>query len=498
MGTTGSDSIVVDTAHNALHRLLPLPLAVQPGDGVLTLTAHTRVGIGAGIGGFDHTINHLIGDVQKATGLHLARAAIATDGDITLQLDGDITEHGEEGYELIIGAQGAQLRAGHPHGLWNGTRTLVQLFAHVPGDAALPAVRIVDRPRYVWRGAMLDVARHFFSVDQVLRFIELIARFKINRLHLHLTDDQGWRLAIDGWPTLTNIGGSTATGHGSGGWFSRADYSEIVAHAARHFITIVPEVDMPGHTNAALASVPALNLSGTSPPLYTAMAHDLASVGFSSLHLAAPATRHFITDVISQLAADTPGKYVHIGGDEANATDATEYNDFIELLQREVHSHGKQLVGWEEIANAALLPGAIVQHWLRSDVVRRAPGSARFVMSPAAHTYLDMKHTPSCQAGRRWAGFIDVDTAYGWDPATLIDGIGDDRIEGVEAPLWTEKVATFDDVQHLCFPRLACLSEVGWTAQRHRDWNGFRPRLAVHAHRLEQIGVPIYRSALLE
>jgi len=498
MGSSSSDAIVVNATHSALHRLLPLPLVIEPSDGSLTLTAQSRIAIGAGVGGFDHTVNHLIGDVQRATGLHLARAASAADGDITLQMNGDLAVHGEEGYELFIDAKGATLRAGHPHGLWNGTRTLVQLFSHLPGDATLPAVRIVDRPRYVWRGAMLDVARHFFGVDQVLRFIELIARFKINRLHLHLTDDQGWRLAIDGWPTLTHIGGSTATGQGSGGWFSRTDYQEIVAHAARHFITIVPEVDMPGHTNAALASVPALNLNGTSPPLYTDMPRDVASIGFSSLHLAAPATRQFITDVIAQLAADTPGKYLHIGGDEANATEVADYCAFIELLQREVHLHGKQLVGWEEVAHAALLPGAIVQHWLHGDVVRRAPGSARFVMSPSAHTYLDMKHTPSCRIGRRWAGCIDMDTAYEWDPATLIEGVGEDRIEGVEAPLWTEKVATFEDVQHLCFPRLACLGEVGWTAQHLRSWGGFRPRLALHAQRLEQIGVPIHRSALLD
>ena len=498
MGTSESDSIVVDASDSARRRLLPLPLSIEPREGSLTLTARSRIAIGPGIGGFDHTVNHLIGDLQRATGLHLARAAVATEGDVTLQLDGDLAVQGEEGYELLIDTTGATLRAGHPHGLWNATRTFVQLFAHVPGDATVPSMRIIDRPRYVWRGAMLDVARHFFGVDQVLRFIELIARFKINRLHLHLTDDQGWRLAIDGWPTLTNIGGSTATGHSSGGWFSRADYCEIVAHAARHFITVVPEVDMPGHTNAALASVPALNRSGKSPPLYTDMPRDLAGIGFSSLHLDAPDTRHFISDVIAQLAADTPGKYLHIGGDEANATDAVEYREFIELLQREVHSHGKQMVGWEEVANAALLPGALVQHWLHGDVARRAPGSARFVMSPSAHTYLDMKHTSNCSVGRRWAGFIDVDKAYGWDPASLIDGITDDRIEGVEAPLWTEKVATFDDVQQLCFPRLACLGEVGWTAQPLRSWDAFRPRLAVHTQRLEQIGVPIYRSALLD
>ena len=144
MGISGSDAIVADTARTALLRLLPLPLFIEPREGSLTLSTQTRIVIGAGIGGFDHTVNHLIGDIQQATSLHLARAADAANGDITLRLDGDLAEHGEEGYELSIGPGGATLRAGHPHGLWNGTRTFVQLFAHLPGDATLPAVRIVD------------------------------------------------------------------------------------------------------------------------------------------------------------------------------------------------------------------------------------------------------------------------------------------------------------------------------------------------------------------
>lgn len=478
------------------HRVVPLPSSFELREGSLPITALTRIVI-ADEHEHDHqhdqTVNHLIGDVQRATGIHLARTATAAAGDIELRLDGDPGQLGPEGYALDIDEHGATVRAATPHGVWNGTRTLVQLLPHTPLDTSLPFAHILDRPRYEWRGVMLDVARHFFGVDQVLRFIELIARCKLNRLHLHLTDDQGWRIAIDGWPALTGVGGSSGVSGSAGGYFTRADYAEIVAHAARHFITVVPELDMPGHTNAALASIPGLNLDGIAPPAYTGK-----GVGFSSLRLAAPATRRFISDVIGQLAADTPGHYLHIGGDEAHATDHAEYRQLVELLQHEVRRHHKQMVGWEEIANADLAAGSIVQHWLQPDVARRAPPDARFVMSPAAHTYLDMKHTPQCTLGRRWAGFIDVDTAYDWDPATLIDGIGDDRIAGVEAPLWTEKVATFDDVQHLCFPRLACLGEVGWTPQHLRNWSGFRPRLAVHAERLAAIGVPLYRSALLD
>jgi hexosaminidase len=202
--------------------------------------------------------------------------------------------------------------------------------------------------------------------------------------------------------------------------------------------------------------------------------------------------------VIGQLAADTPGDYLHIGGDEAHVTEPTEYGEFIELLQRTVTAHGKQMVGWEEIGTAALAPGAIVQHWLRPEVAAPAPAGSRFLMSPAAHTYLDMQHAPDDRLGRRWAGPIDVDKIYCWDPAALIDGVGDDRIIGVEAPLWTEKVVTFDDVEQLCFPRLACLGEVGWTPQELRHWDSFRPRLATHADRLAAIGVQLYRSALLD
>ena len=484
------------TAGDPLHRVLPLPQLFELRDGSLPISARTRIVTGAGIDEHDHTASHLVADVQRATGLHLGRAQEAGPGDILLQLDSGAAAHGPEGYALDVDQDGAVVRAATAHGLWNGTRTLVQLLPHDPLEARLPWVHIVDQPRFEWRGVMLDVARHFFGVDQVLRFIELIARFKLNRLHLHLTDDQGWRIAIDDWPTLTSIGGNSSVGGGHGGWYSRGEYAEIVAHAARHFITVVPEIDMPGHTNAALSSVPALNLDGVSPPPYTDK-----GVGFSSLHLAAPATRRFVADVIAQLAADTPGRFLHIGGDEAHATDPAEYRECIELLQREVAAHGKQLMGWEEIATAGLTGDAgdvIVQHWLRPAVARRAPASARFVMSPAAHTYLDMKHTPACTLGRRWAGFIDLDQAYQWDPAALIDGIADDRIAGVEAALWTEKVVTFDDVQYLCFPRLACLAEVGWTTQHRRDWAGFRPRVAVHADRLASLGVPLHRSALLD
>jgi hexosaminidase len=378
-----------------------------------------------------------------------------------------------------------------PHGLWNGTRTFVQLFT--PHErASVPTLRIVDVPRFEWRGSMLDVARHFFGVDHVIRFIELIARYKLNRLHLHLSDDQGWRLEVPGWPRLTTVGGGTAVNGDVGGWYSLADWAEIVAHAERHFVTIVPEIDMPGHTNAALASVPELSPGGQAPAPYTGI-----EVGFSSLHLAIPATGRFVRDVIATLAEHTPGPYLHIGGDEAHSTDHDDYVAFVELLQREVSNHHKVMVGWEEVTRAALRPDALVQHWLKPESVDAAPAQTRFIMSPSRHTYLDMKHHPDDPLGRRWAGAIDIDMAYQWDPAALVAGVPDERIAGVEAPLWTEKVHTFAEIEQLCFPRLLAIAEVGWSPQGSRDFDWFVTRVGEETRRLDRRGVHVHRSRLL-
>ncbi len=395
---------------------------------------------------------------------------------------------GAEGYELIVAADGVAMIAATEHGLWNASRTWLQLF---DGSSA-PVVHVVDHPRFEWRGAMLDVARHPLTADEVCRFVELMSRFKLNRLHLHLSDDQGWRLEMPDWPALTSVGGATACGGDPGGWFTLADWSRIIDHADAHFVTVVPEIDMPGHTNAALCSVPGLNPGEVATEPYTGI-----EVGFSSLRLDLPLTRRFVGDVIATLAAVTPGPWIHIGGDEAHSTERDAYVEFITFLQHEVERHGKRMIGWEEITAAPLHGHTLVQHWLRAETAANAPAGCKFVMSPSPHTYLDMRHHEDDAFGRRWAGHIDLDRIYQWDPATLVPGVDDARIAGVEAPLWTEKVRTFEQVQTLCFPRLVCLAEVGWTAQALRDWSTFRDRLAVAADALAADGVPVYQSSLL-
>jgi hexosaminidase len=311
-------------------------------------------------------------------------------------------------------------------------------------------------PRFEWRGVMLDVARHFFGVADVKRFVDAIAELNLNRLHLHLTDDQGWRIEIESWPRLAEVGGRTAVGGALGGFYTQDEYRELVAYAGERGITVVPEIDLPGHTNAALVAYPELAPPGVTPEPYTGI-----DVGFSTVDTANEATYGFVDDVVREVAALTPGAYLHIGGDETHATRPEDYERFVTRVLEIVRSHGKQPIGWEEIAKVPLPPGAIVQHWQNEELARAAARQgARVIMSPATRTYFEQKLDASSPLGLEWAGHVSVRDAYEWDPATLVDGVTEAEILGVEAALWSETFETMDDVFSMAFPRLNGLAEV--------------------------------------
>jgi hexosaminidase len=404
-----------------------------------------------------------------------------------------------EGYELTVTDRQLRLQAATPGGLFYGVQTIRQLLPfwgehdavlfQKPRPATIPAVTIADAPRYEWRGAMLDVARHFFSVDEVKRFIDLIALHKMNRLHLHLADDQGWRIEIKKWPELTAKGGTTEVGGGVGGFYTQAQYADLVAYAADRFIIVVPEIDMPGHTNAALASYAELNCNGQAPPLFTG-----TEVGFSALCVDKELTFNFIDDVVREIAALTPGPYFHLGGDEVKTLTPAQYRAFVELVQTIVQKHGKQMIGWDEVAAATLLPTSIVQHW-RPDAAKaelaRAP---HLILSPADRAYLDMKYDGETALGLSWAGLIPIRTAYDWDPATLVPGASATAVLGVEAPLWSETAANIRDVEFLAFPRLAAIAELGWSPAQAHNWEAFRLRLAAQGPRWAALGINFYRA----
>jgi hexosaminidase len=340
---------------------------------------------------------------------------------------------------------------------------------------------------------MLDVARHFFSVSDVETYIGILAYYKINTLHLHLTDDQGWRIAIKSWPNLATYGGSTEVGGGPGGYYTQSDYSALVAYAAARYITIVPEIDMPGHTNAALASYADLNCTGVAPPLYTG-----TTVGTSSLCVNDANTHQFVSDVIGEVAALTPGPYFHVGGDEAMATAPADFQSFFTQVQPIVEAAGKTLCGWDAVGQVTgLLPGSIVQYWGPNDgnfALQAVSQGAKILMSPAKLAYMDMKYDSSTPYGQSWAGYIDEQTAYNWDPATVVTGITEPNIVGVEAPLWTEFIPTLPDVEYMAFPRLAGYAEIAWSPPAGRSWDEYKVRIGSQGPRLKSMGVNVYES----
>jgi hexosaminidase len=398
---------------------------------------------------------------------------------------------GAEGYRLTTDRTTVTVRAGTPAGLFAGTQTLRQLAR----GGLVPGGEIVDRPRFAYRGAMLDLARHFHTPDEVKRYIDEISRFKVNHLHLHLTDDQGWRIQIDSWPRLTAVGGAPGTGvDGAGGGFlTKAQYQDLVRYAAERYVTIVPEVDMPGHVNAAQVAYPELTCDGVAPPPRT----DTA-VGYSSLCISSETTYRFVEDVIRELAELTPGPYLHIGGDEAHATTDADYLTFQQRVLPLVRKYGKTAYGWNEIAQSPLATDAIAQYWSTSPdnptVAAAAANGMRVVMSPANKAYLDMKYDPSTPLGLSWAGHIEVRTAYDWDPGSHVTGVAEASVLGVEAPLWSETLRDLDDIEFMAFPRLAAIAELGWSPASTHDWESFRTRLAGYGPEWTARGVDFYPS----
>jgi hexosaminidase len=424
-----------------------------------------------------------------------------------------------EAYLLDVSPDTVALRAGTPEGLFRGVQTLRQLLpAKVEHDSVqsgpweIGGVHIADQPRYEWRGSHLDVARHFLSVDEVKRYIDLLALYKVNRLHLHLADDQGWRIQIDSWPDLTRIGGATEVGGGPGGFFTKDDYREIIDYAADRFITVIPEIDMPGHTDAAETSYPELNScrEGNLPShrfvegWEDAEHYTGTGVGFSALCVHDPVTYEFVDDVIRELAAMTPGPYIHVGGDEAHSTSDEDYVLFMDKVRDIVKANHKTLMGWAEVAQAHPRPGSIAQNWTTAtgsqsggNLAREAVAKGmKVVMSPANRIYLDMKYAPGVppNLGLSWAGFVEVQRAYDWNPGAHLTGVTDANILGVEAALWSETVTNIDDAEMLAFPRMAGAAEIGWTPQAGRSWDDYRVRLAAQAERWNILGVDFYRS----
>ncbi|MBI1753909.1 MAG: beta-N-acetylhexosaminidase [Acidobacteria bacterium] len=539
----------------AAQDLIPVPSQMKVSGGRVVLGPATRL---VAEGDARPVAERLRAYLQPATGLPLAiqergREKQGGRDAVLLTLDPEASALGPEGYRLEAADGRIEIRAPKPAGLFYGIQTLRQLlsrevFRQAKADGvswSVPACVIEDRPRFPWRGSHLDVGRHFLPKDFIKKHLDLMALHKLNVFHWHLTEDQGWRLEIKKYPKLTEVGAwrketvlpvywkadfagqRLFDGTPHGGFYTQEDAKEIVAYAAERFITVVPEIEMPGHSTAAIAAYPELgNFPDRKVEVGTAWGVFRSTYGVEDSNI------QFLKDVLDEVMAVFPSTTIHIGGDEcpksewarseralarmkregmvpatATLADLQAYRNekgelaehpalhklqawFIRQVDAYLASKGRRLMGWSEILEGGLAPNAAVMSWLGEDAgIQAAKAGHDVVMAPESHTYFDYYQAKGNEP-LAIGGFTPLEKAYGYDPMPAgLDAAQQRHILGVQGQLWTEFVSTPAKAEYMIWPRLAALAEVGWSPKGKRDPREFLGRLRVHLKRLDVLAV---------
>ncbi len=498
--------------------VIPLPAVVQPAEGRFVVDATTAVRApGDAAGRVATQFTELL---ARTTPLRLA------DGQgpgIEFRIVPAAAGTSPEAYTLHIGDEGISVQAGDEHGLFNGAMTLWQLLAGPQSSAvALPAMRIEDTPRFAWRGLMLDSARHFWSVEQIKAVLDAMATHKLNTFHWHLTDDQGWRIEIKRYPRLTEVGGCRVPPGEAGrradgspnrycGHYTQAQIRDVVAYAAARHITIVPEIDVPGHAQAAVAAYPEHGVvDGPTEP-----SHNWGVNPY--LFNPREETLQFLEGILAEVIELFPGPYVHIGGDEAvkyqwQASPAVQaymrrlglkdeealQSHMLKRLEAFLEARDRKLIGWDEIIEGGLPPQATVMSWRGIEGgIEAATHGHDVVMSPGNTLYLDFLQTnlPDEPPGR--PKFTSMQKIYAFDPVPAqLPAAQRRHVIGVQANMWTEHTRTWERLQHNLFPRMAALAEIAWTPLERKDYDGFLARLPVQLHRYRALGIAYGQTAL--
>ena len=507
--------------------LLPVPQKMTLGEGVFKLGPDTRIYVDSAS---RSTGEWLAARLRQATGYNFkirskSRATNAINGGILLTTNQAKAHLGAEGYELAVATNSVVIRAPGAAGLFYGSQTLLELLPpeifvtnHLTNvDWQMPCAQIEDWPRFQWRGFMLDVSRHFYNKTEVEQVVDLMAQEKLNTFHWHLVDDQGWRIEIKKYPRLTRVGAwrtnigwglnpmsSTAYGPDGryGGFYTQKDIREVVAYAAARHITIVPEIEMPGHSSAALAAYPEFSCTGgpysTEPR--TGRRDGVYCAGNDG-------SFEFLQGVLSEVFQLFPGKYIHIGGDEVSKTnwnncakcqarmkaeglksDEELQSYFIRRMEKFVNAHGRTLIGWSEILQGGLAQNAVVMDWIGGGSQAASKGHDA-VMTPEKYCYLDHYQSTNRAVEPRAIPLaaLPLELVYSFDPIPAnLDPKFHTHILGPQGNLWTEYICSFRHVEYMMFPRLCALAEVGWSSKESRNWENFMARLPIELKRLDE------------
>ncbi|MEQ6120098.1 beta-N-acetylhexosaminidase [Reichenbachiella sp. MALMAid0571] len=517
------------------YSIIPMPEKLTKVDGQFKLTASSNIILDGSGEGMTYAANAFQNLITQSTGFNLEvkNGNEPEDGDIFLSLDNSII--GEEGYKLSVNKDQVIIKAKKPAGLFYGVQTLRQLMpAEIESKSKLDqpwkiaAVEIEDNPRFKYRGMHLDVARHFFPVDFVKEYIDLIAMHKMNTMHWHLTEDQGWRIEIKQYPKLTEIGAwrkETLIGHGGakledmtfdgkryGGFYTQDEVKEIVAYAKERFVTVIPEIEMPGHSLGALAAYPELGC--TDGPFEVATRWGV----FNDVYCPKEETFEFLENVLTEVFDLFPSKYVHIGGDECpkkaweesafcqdlikkeGLKDEHELQSyFITRMEKFINSKGRAIIGWDEILEGGLAPNATVMSWRGiKGGIEAAKQGHDVIMTPGSHCYFDHYQTKDKENELlAIGGFTSVEKVYSYEPVPEELSAEEAKyILGAQANVWTEYIKTPEHAEYMVLPRMTALSEVVWSPKANRDWSDFTQRMDSQFKRFDELGLNYARHMI--
>jgi hexosaminidase len=524
--------------------LMPLPVICTRQTGEFSLSNHINVVLNSSLPAVENIANQLKDKIKKVTGYSVEITArplrLKNTIHLMLNLRKD-TVLNKEGYNLQVSAKGIYIRANEAAGLFNGMQTLMQLMpVEIECDKLvkrvswkIPNVDITDYPRFKWRGILFDVVRHFYTVEQVKDFIDRMARYKFNVLHLHLTDDQGWRLEIKSLPKLTQVGAWRAERTGRwgeftrptaeepktyGGFYTQDEMKELVKYAADRFISILPEIDVPGHSMAAVAAYPELSAT---PGTYQVNAGDKFMFkkeggGFygtidNTLNPANEEVYRFLDKVFTEVAEIFPNEYIHIGGDECykgfwekniacqqlmqkeglkNEEELQSY--FIKRVEKIVQSKGKKIIGWDEILEGGLAPDATVMSWRgMSGGIAAAKMNHKVIMTPNDFAYVDLYQGDPAVEPITYS-MLRLNKAYSFDAMPL--SVDPKYILGGQCNLWTERVPNMRHAQYMLWPRAFATIESLWTPGAEKDWKSFVSRVEIQFKRLDMAGINYSKS----